>query len=417
MVGIGESYLVADALRLGASVFQQGLVVTLPLLVGALGPLLALRLLVRLPHRRPLVLAGCWLQTCNWTGLALLDWLGLNDPTLLVLGACLHQVFGQLTGTAWTSWFGELVPARLRGRFFSRRNRWVYVSTCLGLLAGGALLQLLEPGAHAGGSGRGFAGLYVLAAVARLVSSAFLARTPEPSFAGLASPLKALGFLRTRSGTRALRTLLFSGSLYLSVYVASPYFAPYMLRELSFPYWQYTLATLAIVVLKVVAVPAWGRAIDAHGAYACFALAALLTALVPLPWLWTTGLTWALFAQAFSGFSWAGYEVSTFALLLDTSRADTRPYLFAVQSLCHGLGQLLGGLLGALALLELGDLRALFALSLLTRLTLALLVPGLVPRPPRGVTVQRHALLLRVIGLRPSGGLAHRPVPEPLARR
>jgi len=412
MVGVGENFLVADALRLGASTFELGLVVTLPLLLGALGPLLALRILSRVPLRRALVVAGAWLQACNWLVLASLDWFGGNDPVVLIALASLHQVFGQLTGAGWTSWFGDVVPARLRGRVFGRRNRWIYLATCLGVLSGGGLLELLEPApaAEAWLGGRGFALLFLLAALARGVSSAFLFATPEPRFAGLAPRVRALQFLRTARGQRAGRLLFFSGALYFSVYVSSPYFTPFMLEQLHFRYWEYTLASLAIVLFKVVCVPAWGRVIDGQGAHPTFALAAFLSALVPLPWLWANGLGWALVAQSFSGFAWAGYEVSLFALLLESSYKGTRPHAFAAQSLLHGTGQLLGGLAGAAALLWLGDLRALFALSLAARLGLALAARNLVPEPPRDARLTKPALLLRVIGLRPSGGLAHRPL-------
>src|SRR5688572_17000935 len=76
MVGIGENFLVADALRLGASTFELALVVTLPLLCGALGPLIALRVLARVPLRRGVVVAGAWLQALNWLTLAVLDFIG-----------------------------------------------------------------------------------------------------------------------------------------------------------------------------------------------------------------------------------------------------------------------------------------------------------------------------------------------------
>jgi MFS family permease len=412
MVGVGENYLVADALRLGASTFELGLVVTLPLLIGALGPLAALRALARIPRRRALAVTSSGLQAANWFVLAALDATGGNDPVVLIALASLHQLFGQATGACWTSWFGDLVPVRLRGRYFSRRNRWIYVSTCLGVLAGGGLLEWLEPerGPLASAGGRGFALLFLLAGLARAGSSALLLATNEPRFAGLAPRVRVLQFLRTGRGSRAWRLLVFSGTLYFSVYVASPYFTPYMLGELGFRYWEFMLASLAIVVFKVLSVPAWGRVIDGHGAYPTFALAALLTSLVPMPWLWTRGVAWAVLAQSFSGFSWAGYEVSLFALQLESSYRGTRPHVFAVQSLLHGSGQLLGGLVGAAALARIGDLRALFALSLASRLLLALLAPSLVPPPPRGPRVRKQDLLLRVIGLRPSGGIAHRPV-------
>jgi hypothetical protein len=54
-----------------------------------------------------MVVAGAWLQAANWLALALLDHLG-NDPVVLIALASLHQIFGQLTGTGWTSWFGDV---------------------------------------------------------------------------------------------------------------------------------------------------------------------------------------------------------------------------------------------------------------------------------------------------------------------
>lgn len=417
MVGIGESYLVADAVRLLASTVEQGLAVTLPLFIGALGPIVGLRFLARIPLRKVHVVGSVVSQSAVWFLLAWLDRAGGNDAVVLIALATLYQFFGQSSGASWTSWIGDLVPPRIRGRYFGRRNRWIYLSTCLGVLCGGALLERLEPAVGHVDSGRGFALLYLLAGLARLGSALCLWLTPEPPFAGLAPATRALGFLRTPRGTRAWRLLVFSGALYLSVYFASPYFTPFMLQTLGFAYWEYTLATLAIVVFKVLFVPAWGRLIDAHGAHPVFLLAAFLTAIVPLPWLWTDGVGWAVAAQCFSGLAWAGYEVALLALLFESSYRGTRPHVFALQSLLHGSGQLLGSLLGALALAHWSDLRLLFALSLGTRLALALAMPGLVPRPPPGKAPGKGELFLRVIGIRPSGGLAHRPVTDGGKRR
>jgi MFS family permease len=415
MVGVGETYLLADAVRLSASTLELGLVVTLPLFLGAIGPLLVLRLLGRVRSRRRVVVCAVSLQALNWAALAAGDLSGLLTARGLIAFACVHQVCGQASGTAWSSWIGDLVPRTIRGRFFGRRNRGIYLATCAGLLAGGALLQLLEPGptgTFATHGGRGFAVLYALAAGARVLSAWLLARTPEPPFAGLPDRVRVLRFLRTERGTRAWRIVLFSGTLYLSVYVASPYFTPFMLEDLAFSYAEFMLASVSIVALKVLFVPAWGRVVDQHGARPTFALAALLTSLVPLPWLWARGLGWVLVAQGFSGLAWAGYEVSLFALLLDSSYRGTRPHVFAVQSVLNGAAQLLGGLLGALAILWLADLRVVFALSLATRLALALVAPGILPSGPGAERTARRDIFLRVMGIRPSGGITHRPILE-----
>jgi MFS family permease len=414
MVGAGETILVADALRLGGTRTELGLVVTLPLLVAGLGPLLALRILARLPSRRRLVSGAAFLQALNWIGLALLDLLGWNDPALLMAAAGLHHLLGQACAAGWSSWFGDLVPARVRGRVFGRRNAWVYLSTCVGMVVSGVLLETLEPAAgSASVAGRGFVCLYALSGLARLASALVLRVTPEPRFVGLTPPRRVLSFLATERGTRAVRLLVFSGVLHLMVYLAGPYFAPFMLDDLRLGYGGYMAASLALVVFKVVAVPRWGRVVDGRGSRATLVVSALLVALAPLPWLWTGGLGWALAAQAFSGVAWGGYDVALFSRLLDSSRSGTRPHVFALQTLMHGAGQLLGGMLGALLLVGLGDrFRLLFAVSLAARLMVLLAVPFLVPGDPREPR-RRRGVVLRMAGWRPAGGVTVRPVSWP----
>jgi len=414
MVGLGETYVLADAIRLGASRLEQGLVVTLPLFLGALGPLLCLRLLARRKRRKGLAVGAIAAQAANLMLLAVADFLQRSSPALLIALAAVHQVTGQAVGTAWSSWFGDLVPDAVRGRYFARRNRFVYASIGGGMLAGGFLLQRLEgvpAGIAQGSGGRGFALLFALAALARGTSAVLLALTPEPTFRGVADRSRVRRYLATARGSRAWRVVLLVFAMQLAVYVASPYFTPFVLESLSFSYAELTAANLTVMLAKVAMLPAWGRVIDQLAARSAFALAALLLALVPLPWLWADGPGWALGAYAYSGFAWAGYEVSLFALLLSSSYRHTRPHVFAMHSVLNGAGQLGGSLVGAwIAGAADQSLRLVFAASLAARLAAALAAPWIVPPAAGEADPPRRSLLLRVIGLRPMGGVVHRPL-------
>ncbi len=418
MVGLGETYVVADALRLRASALQAALVVSLPLFVGGLGPLVAIRLLARLRHRRTLAVVTAACQALGLVVLALLDGVGWSGPVLVIVLACTHQVFGQATGTAWSSWYGDLVPAAVRGRYFAMRTLWVQFATCAGLVGAGLFLHWIEPARPeeaAGAGGLGFTLVFSLAALSRGVSAVLLALSHEPRFHGLSRGHRLRSFLATDRGRAAWRLVAVGAVFQLVVYISSPYFSPYMLTELGFDYAEFMIATVSIVLWKVAMLPAWGRVIDHHGARPTFALAAVLAAIVPLPWLWADGLGWVLVVQSFSGFAWAGYEVSYFALLLESSYVRTRAQLFAAQSVANGSGQLLGSLVGGAMLQFSGGFVLLFALSVVGRLVLAILVPGLVPAVRRGPHLGRRDIFLRVIGLRPHGGLVHRPMPDGLA--
>ena len=414
MVGFGEIFFLADAIRLSATRLEQGLIVALPLFVGSLGPLASLLFLSKLRSRKPLVVGAAFCQALVLLALGVADYAGVSTPMTLLAGACAYNVFGQAVGTAWASWFGDLVPSSVRGTYFARRNRWIYVVTCVGLFAGGGVLQFVEPASAAelaGGGGSGFALIFGIAALARFVSVALHAMTPEPAFRGTASSTRAASFLSTERGSAVWRLLGTCAALQFVVYLASPYFSPYMLEELSFSYIEYSIAGVVVVAAKVLFLPTWGAIVDQSGSRAVFMLCALFTALVPVPWLWAEGLGWVLVAQALSGLTWAGYELSLFCLLIESSYRGVRSQIFALQSVMNGIAQLLGGLAGALLAASLHDLRILFAISLIGRLLVSFGIPSRIRSISKQPQVRRREVLWRVIGFRPSGGLITRPIP------
>lgn len=413
MVGFGEVFFLADAIRLSATRMEQGLIVALPLFVGSLGPISSLLFLAKLRSRKPLVVGASLCQALTLAALGVADYAGASTPMTLLVGACAYNVFGQAVGTAWASWFGDLVPSSVRGTYFARRNRWIYIVTCAGLFAGGGVLQLVEPASAAevaGGGGTGFALVFGVAALARLVSVVLHALTPEPQFRGTSSNTRAASFLATKRGSAVWRLLGTCALLQFVVYLASPYFSPYMLEELSFSYLEYSIAGVVVVAAKVLFLPTWGAIVDQSGSRAVFMLCALFTALVPLPWLWAEGLGWVLVAQALSGSTWAGYELSLFCLLIESSYRGVRSQIFAMQSVLNGLAQLLGGLGGALLAGMLTDLRILFAISLAGRLLVSLSIPSRIRSISKQPPVRRREVFWRVIGFRPSGGLITRPI-------
>lgn len=414
MVGLGETYFVANAVRLGASALEIALVVSLPLCVGALGPAMALFALPRIGSRRPWAVAMVVLQSLALLAVAALDWRGALVPASFILCLCIYQVGGLATAVAWNSWFGDLVPAEERGRYFARRSRVVQLVLFLSVIGAGVLLQFTEPtGAGAAApnvASRGFLLLFLAAAAARLISAALLMATWEPRQHRPATLKRIARFVSSDEGGHTVKLLLGGASLQLVTYIASPFFVPFMLEELQFSYLEYMAATVTVMVGKFLLFPAWGRTVDRYGARAALMLAATMVAIVPLPWLFAKGLGVVLFAQLISGATWSGWEISFFSILVEKSVKRTRTYVFAAQSALNGTAQLLGGALGGLLMHAL-DRRfvVVFATSALLRLGVVAALPRLVPKgatPAPG----RRELILRAIGFRASGGVVHRPV-------
>jgi len=429
MVGCAETWFVADAIRLGASALEQGLVVGLPLFVGAIGPLLVLRLLARGVSRKRLAVGFVAAQALALVALATCDLLGVMTPARVIVGACLYQVCGQGSNPAWASWYGDLVPDAIRGSYFSRRTRAVQFSIAASMVCAGFVLQLLEPRTFlAGGTtawlpefaaaGRGFAILFGSAAIWRLGSALLLSLAAEPPFVGLATTTKVAQFLKTTRGSNAWRIVFGTGGFYAAVYVASPFFVPFMVEVLGFSY-LWLMAALAIqVLLKALLQQRFGVGIDKHGPRAVWVVAALACAIVPAPFLWARALPtadaagwpwgglWVLVSQGFSGIAWGCFEVALFVLVLETTFRTTRPHAVAAQSVLNGFGQLTGALLGGLFLAVTNRaFRWLFVVSLALRIAMAFLLPRLVHERADRPTIGARALLLRIVGLASGGAL------------
>ncbi len=430
MVGFAEQWFVVDAIRLGASAFEQALVVGVPLFVGALGPLLVLRWLWHGVSRRKLAVGFVAAQALTLLAIALLDVLGMQTARLLVIGASLYQVCGQGSSPAWASWYADLVPERMRGNYFARRTKAVQYAICLAMVAAGLLLQGLEPrlcfGAetHAwwtavAAPGRGFALIFALAGLSRFASALLLVLSPEPAFSGIATTAKVFQFLKTTRGSNAWRLVAGSAGFYLTVYLASPFFVPFMAKELGFSYLTLMTALALQIALKAALQRRIGEAIDRHGARAVWLLAVLMCAIVPLPFVWAHGWPWVMTSQLFSGIAWGSFEIAVFVLLLQTTFRTTRPHAVAAQSFSNGLGQVCGSLLGGAFLAASGDsYRVLFAVSLALRVIVAVLLPRLIrPRRDRDESGAK-ALLWRVVGLAPEGGVTREvELPRPRPRR
>lgn len=409
MVGLSEMYFVPDALRLGAGPVTVALTVGLPLAVGGVGAALGLRMLVRWRQRRSLVVIGAIAQAFVLLALGIAEVLQRGSPALLVVSACAYHFFAQLVNAPWSSWYGDLVPDRIRGRYFSLRTRAMHAATFAALLAAGGLLVAGPP--LSGVNGFAFPLLYGLAALARLASAALIGAAPELPF-DPADPTPAASIVPElrRTGDRLA---LGAGLIYFTVYLAAPFFTPYMLEELRLDYMQFTLATAASVAGKVFSLRRWGRSVDQYGAVSVYRLAIVLLALSPVPWLVVKGFVGVVVAQIFGGFAWAAHEVAFFTLLLESTSSRERARAYALQSATTGGGQLVGSLAGGALLAVLVDPRAVFAASTGARLLAVVAVGLLVAAALRHARLGRRRLLLRVIGLRPGGGLIHRPMPTP----
>lgn len=173
----GGTLLTTFLLALGADARHVGLIAALPLLGALLQPVGAELVRRRGGRRKGICLAAGLVDAALWAAtIAAVVWLPPAAAVAAVVGViAVQQAATAFVGVAWTSWISDLVPARLRGRYFGRRN---LVCNALGAvtaaIAGAAVRAAgadpLPTFLALIGAGVGF----------RLMGLSFLSAQPEP---------------------------------------------------------------------------------------------------------------------------------------------------------------------------------------------------------------------------------------------
>jgi MFS family permease len=408
MVGIGESFVAPFALALGLGDVTAGLVATAPMLAGAVLQLVTPAAVALLgSHKRWVVLCAV-LQAACFLPLVAGAMAGEMEVELLYLAVSLYWGLGMATSPAWNTWVGTLVPGRLRARYFAQRARWSQLALLAGLGAGGVVLEL---GARRDEPITAYALVFAAAMLARGVSARFLALQSEPHPVPIGetriSPRVIWSHVRTGGHGRLLTYLLVFQA---SVWIAAPYFTPYMLGPLGLDYLAFAALTGSAFVARVVALPALGRLAHRSGTRRLLWLGSL--GIVPLPVLWlaSDSLAWLFLLQIVGGVGWAAFELGTLLSFFEHIPQHARTSILSVYNFAYALAIVGGGAIGGVILtlgVDTGPaylvLMVVSTAARLVSLPLLRAAPNLLPsatRPPA----------MRTLTVRPSVGALQRPV-------
>lgn len=342
--GIGEAYLGAFALALGAESFGLGLIASVPTAGAALAQAAAGRL------RRGVVgakryIARAWsAQALGYASLGLCLFLPAGWR---IAGLCaVALVTWGLAGTAvpaWTSLVAEVVPGDRRGRFFGTRGVAQQTGILLAIVGGGLLLAALTSRGH---EGLGFVVLFAAAGGARALGTTLLVQVPErarrPAVVDLAD-----GWQLLRSSRKFRRLCLYLWALHVGTHLSGPFFVPYMLQDLGLSYAVVGGLVATPALVKALTMRFWGHLADRVGPGPLFRVAGWFVVPVAALWLVSGDPRWILAAQIYSGLAWGAFELAQAAALMQTTRG--REAAVALFNLIDGAMMVTGSLLGGLA--------------------------------------------------------------------
>jgi MFS family permease len=451
MVGIGETYFAAFALALGTGETFAGLIATVPMLAGAALQLATPWALRRFGSYRTWVVLCASLQAAALLLMpiaALFTHATSAAAAWVFVAATAYWAASQATGPAWNTWIEEIIPRRVRAKFFACRARTSQICVLLGFVAGGLALHFAhDQTSHQSGAAGGskfwllaaFGAIFLIGAACRFLSAGFLARQSDPSGGRCqARPVSLRQIVSTTSGDVGGRLILYLLAVQTAVQISGPYFTPFMLGEEGWSYLSYMVLIGICFLGKAMALPLWGRVAHYAGArrllwiggVSIVPIAGLWLLIDSFDWLDTTlhvPLGWLglgsagydlpisgqfLFVgavQLLSGIVWAAYELAMLLMFFEAIPRADRTGVLTFYNFGNAAALVLGGLIGATILQTLGENHQaylyLFAISSLVRL---FTVPLLWHMPDKAVEIGQPAM--RVIAVRPDGGGQDRPI-------
>ncbi len=267
---------------------------------------------------------------------------------------------------AWIAWIADLIPLKIRGRFFSWR---VQYSMFFGLIIGYVISIFLDlfktnPGNIAQNLQTvlegtrilsqvniliAFSAIFIFAAIMGIWSLRILKKQHErprdietEKFKDiLVTPLKDKNF----------RKLLLYGFWWmLTLGIGAPFWVPFMMTKLGMTLVQVQIYFTVRIMATLLTLPTWGRMIDRFGNKTSMRVVILLGGITPLLWLFASRtMYWIIFLEAIgSGIAWAGSEIISRNFILAIAPPNRRQIYSGVFGAFSGIAIMITMLLSGI---------------------------------------------------------------------
>ncbi len=360
------AYIPLFAVAYGATNQEIGWITAMGNLAGALALFPGARLLESTGQRKAIVLwSGGGLARLMLLLLALLPLLSLPAGVAVIAITsfnALRAFAANFSNPAWTSMVADIVPDRMRGRYFSNRNFAMGVaSLVLASLAG----WLVATGNRWSGNHLlGFQVVSFLAFATGMASAFFFSRIHDPPLPPAPAGAKTAGDLKAAfAASPGFLGFVICGFVWnMALQVAAPFFNVYLVKNLGATATDVGLATSASALTSLVGQVVFGRLMDRKGASWLLLVTGFPIAILPTLWAFYNAPWQVMINNLFAGFFWAGFNLASFNLLLMLTPAAQRPRSVALYQTVVFTAAVAGPLLGGW-IADTFDFRLIFFIS------------------------------------------------------
>ena len=296
---------------LGANDFVYSVIMAMPVL-GAIIQVFISYMMENSGKRKSLFIITGFIHRLLWFIIAFIPFILHPDKSregivIITVFIAVSSIANSIAGMAFYSWMGSLVPAEIKGRFFSKRTMIYTITGGITALISGLLLDKIQ----------GFSGYAVVFVFAAIMGTAdivmyfwikdppMLIETQKQRFGKL--------FIEPFKDANYLRYMLSVAFWYFSVNIAGPFFNVFMIEELKMNFLIISLFTqMAANLTTIIFIRFWGGLVDKYGNKPIMFICCSILFILPLVWLFVTPqTTWVILIISFlSGIFWPGFEMT-----------------------------------------------------------------------------------------------------------
>ncbi len=377
---LGSSFITPFALAIGANSAHIGFLSAFTELFSPLGQMLGSRLMEK-QSRKTILLRFVLLQALLWLPIIALTfffWKQIGTPYLPYALIFFYAAWAFVVGVknpSFFSWIGDVVPEERRGAYFAQRNRILGIVGIVVFLTASFVLDFFKTKGYVL---VGFTILFSLSFLLRFVSRGFFRRSYSPSFHLRKKNYFSLwAFIRRYDNFG--KFAFYQACFNFTIMIASPFFAVYMLQDLNFNYFTFTLVSLSSTLFYILFTPMMGRISDRYGNVRLLYLAGILFPLTPFLWIFLKDPVALFFLPGLTaGLGNAAFSLGVTNFMYDSVSPEKRGICVAYTSVLNGIGIFLGSILGGLMIQYLpitfmSKTLFVFALAAVARLLVGLL--------------------------------------------
>lgn len=277
----------------------------------------------------------------------------LGDARVWVLVGIilLASLANALAGVAWLSWMSDVVPEKIRGTYFGKRNMIALACGTVALLGGGRFLT--EWSERFGEDDpTGYMLLFGFGLGLGLVASFLLFRMGEPPFEPSAEKISLRRFALPFRDANFRNLIVFVSGWIFSIQLAGPFYGVYMIEVLGISFSQITVFITIATVATLLMMQVWGPISDRVGNKPIILVAGW--GLIAVPFIWLAAVPGSYMFPLFlghvvSGAFIAGSNLSQFNMLIKLSPGQGRAIYLAVFAAVTGVigafAPMIGGVL------------------------------------------------------------------------